>query len=68
MHDMNAYTKAPRGHAHGSRGCTVHRTAYTLESDAIFLIAAEQLINRYVHSWRNYGPSSSFGALPKERT
>lgn len=57
---------ALEGHAHGSWGYTVLRTAYTPEADELFHIAIARL-KSYVHYWCHYDRFLSYGARCEER-
>ena len=54
LRQLDRYLIVPRGHAHGSWGYTVLRTAYTPESDALFPIALARL-ESYIHWWCYFG-------------
>jgi len=63
---LNQYIRGHRGHAHGSWGYTVLRTAYTPESDVLVPVALDGL-KRYVHWWCHHGRFPAFGALCEEQ-
>lgn len=59
------FIQAPRGHAQGSWGYTVLRTAYSAESDALVPLTLDRL-KRYMHYFCHYGRFLGLGALCEE--
>ncbi|KAK4112963.1 hypothetical protein N656DRAFT_797517 [Canariomyces notabilis] len=62
LNRLDWYIGLPRGHAHGSWGYTILRTAYGPGSDALFAVALDRL-KSYVHWWCHDGRFHAYGAL-----